>query len=78
MRRRLSLVVAATVLALVCGRASAWHGPGHELASRTAAAALPKDMPAFFAAGVDVIAHASVDPDLFTKPIAPTTAAAGG
>ena len=52
-----------TVLAITA--AWGWHGPGHDKATRVAAAGLPKDMPAFFAAGVYTIAHCSADPDLF-------------
>jgi hypothetical protein len=50
----------------------AWHEEGHQSASRWAVAALGKDsMPEFFLAGAGAIAHESVDPDLFMRPIAP-------
>ena len=49
----------------------AWHGPGHDRASRLAVSVLPKETPAFFRGGADAIAHCSLDPDTFTRPIAP-------
>ena len=65
MNRRVirSLLGASVVLAAQPGWA--WHAKAHQLATRIAAAALPKQMPAFFAAGAETIAHCSQDPDLF-------------
>ena len=59
-----SIVCGVTVLAAM-GIVSAWHGPGHTQATRLTGAAMPKELPAFFAGGVETIAHCSHDPDLF-------------
>ena len=71
MKRTCQRRVIWVVLLAVAVGAAGWHGPGHELASRTAVAMLPKEMPAFFLAGGEAIAHSARDPDLFTRPIAP-------
>ena len=64
MRRvRLAGVLA---LAVVCV-AQGWHGPAHEVATKSAIASLPKELPAFFRAGGDSISHCSRDPDLFRE-----------
>jgi len=62
----------ACILALILASAvpaSAWHGPGHRLATEVAVEACPAEMPAFFREGGKQIAHCSLDPDLFTRPI---------
>jgi hypothetical protein len=52
--------------------ALAWHEEGHQAASRAAVASIAKDaMPTFFLAGAGMIAHESVEPDMFMRPIAP-------
>jgi len=56
-------------IAALTAPAQAWLGMGHDLAARTAVEALPENFPAFFRAGVEQIAHASLDPDLFTRPL---------
>ncbi|HAU38919.1 MAG TPA: hypothetical protein DCX07_14550, partial [Phycisphaerales bacterium] len=56
-------------LAALTAPARAWLGMGHDLAARTAVEALPENFPPFFRAGVEQIAHASLDPDLFTRPL---------
>ena len=62
----------ALVAALAPAQAAqAWHGKGHDRIVRLAAAALPREMPGFFRAGADTIAHCSLDPDLFTRPVGP-------
>ncbi len=53
------------------GTAWAWHGRGHERATRLAVSALPGDFPRFFVQGADLTAHCAHDPDLFTRPIGP-------
>ena len=64
-------VAVAAVLCL-SAPALAWHEEGHQAAARAAVAALGRDsLPAFFLAGADAVAHASLDPDCFTRPIAP-------
>lgn len=69
---RLLRSIAAVAVALAPATvATAWHGKGHDLASRAAVAATESQMPAFFAAGVDAIANVSQDNDAFTRPIAP-------
>ena len=72
-----------TTAAWVCGLAAlagllaaarpawAWHGRGHERATRLAIAVLPGDFPRFFVAGAGLVAHCAHDPDLFTKPVGP-------
>jgi hypothetical protein len=55
------------VLFLICvcsGVACAWWPRGHSILTRASVAALPSDAPAFLKAGVGMIAHASVDPDV--------------
>lgn len=59
------------VLAAEPANVWAWHAAGHELAARTAVAALPQDMPGFFRQGGETIAQQSLDPDLFRQPLAP-------
>ena len=63
---------AAAVLAC-CAAAQAWHGKGHYDATMLALRAAKADanLPAFLAAGAGTVAHASLDPDNFTRPIAP-------
>ncbi|MBN1347378.1 MAG: hypothetical protein JXQ73_32110 [Phycisphaerae bacterium] len=56
---------------LAAAPAGAWHGNGHHRATVLAVKALPNDLPAFFRDGTPTIAHCSLDPDLFTRPIAP-------
>ncbi|KPK79143.1 MAG: hypothetical protein AMJ81_13705, partial [Phycisphaerae bacterium SM23_33] len=67
---RVVIVCGFTILA-VTATGPAWHGPGHARATPLACAALPKDLPAFFLAGVETIAHCSQDPDLFRLPAQP-------
>jgi len=59
------LAVGAAALLLLIWPAWGWYGPGHNRATRLAGASLPKELPAFFAAGIDTVAHCSHDPDLF-------------
>ena len=65
------LIAFALTVAATLSVAPAWHGPGHDKADRLAAAGLGKDMPAFFAAGVDTIAHCAADPDVFRLKVHP-------
>ncbi len=51
--------------------AGAWHGNGHHRATTLAVGALPDEVPAFFREGAATIAHCSLDPDTFTRPMAP-------
>lgn len=44
--------------------AGAWWGDGHGLLTRAAVVALPQEVPAFFRAGAEAAAHASLDPDI--------------
>ncbi len=66
---RKPIVLSLLVLALAA-RAHAWHGPGHARVTRSAVAALPEGVPAFLKQRADAAAHASHDPDLFTRPLA--------
>ena len=67
--RRMEL--AAVVLFVAAMPALGWHGPGHERAARAAVEATADLMPPFFSEGVETLLHCAVDPDLFTRPIAP-------
>lgn len=62
---KIGFLVCGVTVAVVIGIVSAWHGPGHTRATRLAGAGMPKELPAFFAGGVETIAHCSHDPDLF-------------
>jgi len=67
-------IMSAAAVVLACGAAAqAWHGKGHYDATTLALRAARADgnLPAFFAAGAGIVAHASLDPDNFTRPIAP-------
>jgi len=48
-----------------------WHNPGHHAATSLAVATAKDEMPSFFVKGAEMIAHCSLDPDAFTRPIAP-------
>jgi hypothetical protein len=65
------------VAAVLIAPAFAWHGPGHDRVVREAVPALPGELPAFFRAGADAIADASIDPDCFIKPVATQPLAEG-
>jgi hypothetical protein len=71
MIRGKTLAAALAAVLVWSADAAAWHGKGHDLATRVSLAALRKRMPAFFTAGVETIAHCSLDGDAFTRPIAP-------
>jgi len=74
-RHRTIIVALAGIAAFLmsAATASAWHGKGHYDATMLAlrAAGADGNVPAFFAAGAGTVAHASLDPDNFTRPIAP-------
>jgi endonuclease/exonuclease/phosphatase family metal-dependent hydrolase len=65
-----SAVLLAVVM-LIQVPAAAWHGEGHGNATRLAVASLPDDVPAFFRASGEAVAHCALDPDLFCRPIGP-------
>ena len=52
------------VLLLMTTSTSAWWPRGHGILTRAAIETLPNDFPAFIKAGVGMVAHASVDPDV--------------
>jgi len=56
---------------VLSGPALGWWGAGHDLATRTAVIAAADELPRFFSDGVATIAHCSLDPDAFTRPIGP-------
>ena len=67
-------IMSAAAVVLACGAAAqAWHGKGHYDATMLALRAARADgnLPAFLATGAGTVAHASLDPDNFTRPIAP-------
>ncbi len=70
--RRFGLVGFAAGLVLGAAEARAWHGKGHHFATRIVVSVLPEDIPAFLQAGAATIAHCAIDPDTFTRPIAPS------
>ena len=70
MRRCRRIAAVAAVVAAWAAPAAAWHGKGHHLATELSVAAAD-GLPAFFRAGAATVAHCSLDPDLFTRPIAP-------
>ena len=65
------LALALAAVGLASARAGAWHGKGHHVATTLAVEAVGGKLPAFFGAGAAGVAHCSLDPDLFTRPIAP-------
>ena len=58
----------------VASPALGWWGDGHAQLSQAAVLALPPEMPAFFRAGGQAVAHASFDPDLFKNRSVPQSA----
>lgn len=54
----------AVIVLFMTTSASAWWPRGHGLMTRAAIETLPDDFPAFVKAGVGMVAHASVDPDV--------------
>lgn len=73
--RKNRLIFATVALLALPGAAGAWHGKGHHDATKLALRASEStdpNLPAFFVAadGLAVIAHTSLDPDNFTRPIA--------
>jgi len=72
MDRRIREGAAALCLALLAAApARGWHGKGHHVATELAVRAAAGKLPDFFAKGAATVAHGSLDPDLFTRPIAP-------
>jgi endonuclease/exonuclease/phosphatase family metal-dependent hydrolase len=65
------LALTGLVLAAAALPAMGWHGEGHARISRIAVRAASDALPEFFGKGIGTIAHSSVDPDMFTRPIAP-------
>lgn len=74
--------ILAALIFLSPAGARAWHGKGHDQAARFALAAMARAaeepnrtsgeaVPTFLLAGADTVAHCSLDPDVFTRPIAP-------
>jgi hypothetical protein len=71
MRTQFRFAAAAVAVALAAAPAEAWHGKGHHLATMLAVQTGKDKMPEFFVRGAGTIAHCSLDPDMFTRPIAP-------
>lgn len=61
---RVAVLFGAVAVALAAGPALAWWGDGHAIVARAAVAAQPQEVPAFFRAGGQTVAHVSCDPDL--------------
>jgi len=70
MTRRVQLVSIASAMLAAASPVWAWHAAGHHRATE-AAVATAGEMPEFFRQGSATIAHCSLDPDAFTRPIAP-------
>lgn len=58
------LLVAGALCALAAVPAGAWWPEGHTLIARGAVRALPKDVPAFFREGGELVGHCAQDPDV--------------
>jgi len=71
--RKPNRILALGVLPALLGPqgADAWHGKGHYVATTLAVEAAGKGVPEFFRAAAATVAHCSLDPDLFTRPIGP-------
>jgi len=67
------IILAAGIFFAFATSAPAWHGKGHYDVALLALRAARTDgnLPAFFHAGARTVAHSSLDPDNFTRPIAP-------
>ena len=77
-RSVVAVAAAALVLAfLAAAPAAAWHGKGHHVATVLAVQTGKDKLPEFFVRGAGTIAHCSLDPDMFTRPIAPPALHAG-
>jgi hypothetical protein len=70
-RTHFLLVAPLLAVAALAGPARGWHDRGHHAATQLAVADATETMPAFFATGAPLIAHCSLDPDAFTRPMAP-------
>jgi len=72
MRHPLPITIAALLVAAgLASPARAWHDEGHLYAALAAAEALPDEVPAFFREGGKVVAHLSIDPDVWRNELAP-------
>jgi len=71
MRKTITRLAILAPVFLASAVAFGWHDAGHQAATSLATAAAGDKMPAFFAKGAETIAHCSLDPDTFTRPIAP-------
>lgn len=73
MNRLAASALAATfaLFALAPHSTLAWHAKTHRAAVLLALQAAKADLPAFLPAGAATVAHCSLDPDLFTRPIGP-------
>ena len=67
--RRIAVTLLTAVMA--ASPAKAWWGDGHALLAAAGVAATPAEVPAFFRAGTDHVAHLSYDPDLFKNRATP-------
>jgi endonuclease/exonuclease/phosphatase family metal-dependent hydrolase len=70
MRRNRTAWLLVLSLLTLSAPAAAWHGSGHSLATRKALTLLDGRVPEFLTVeSAPLVAHASLDPDLFTRPI---------
>ncbi len=70
-RRFFAITFAATTALIAAADAGAWHGRGHHVATTLAVHAAADRLPRFFLPAARRVAHCALDPDLFTRPIAP-------
>jgi hypothetical protein len=69
---------ALCIISLIVGNtASGWWGGGHDILTQAAVKALPEELPAFFRAGIRMIAHCSYDPDTAKKSRCPSSPRCG-
>jgi len=68
----------AAAMLLTAPAALAWWPAGHGIIARAAVLSLPAEVPAFFRAGGDAVAHTSYDPDVAKNRAAPLLSDAEG
>ena len=69
MKRIVTLMLVVGCTAVL---AFGWGDEGHKLINRTAAAAIPADMPAFFKAGAEKIVYNGPEPDRWRTTLEPS------
>ncbi len=70
-RQRLGILAAVGALLVVNASVQAWLGEGHRRIALEAVEAAKEALPAFLVEGKATVAHCSLDPDTWTRPLAP-------